>query len=415
MITFKAIIIPNNKRKDGTYPVKIRVTFKGVSRRLPTTLVCKSTDITRGNKIKNADILSKADELIIRMRNVVRDISPFDLESRDVDWVVNRVKTTLSDDSFHLDFFEWCDSYIATKQKTTQGTYIAAVNSLERFLGKRELDINDITKSMILEFVDFVNSQPKVWHKDKYGSYTFCKTKKIPDGAAYRYVFKLQRMFNEAKDKYNDEDMNRILIAKSPFDKIKKITPPCTGQRNLGKDIMQKIISAETDDTRKRIALDIFVVSFCLMGANMADLFNAHPVKDTWIYYRQKTRDQRSDKAEMRITIPAVARPFIARLQDGTSEWWFPLLHNGTGKDRCTARTNKALQEWCDENEIPPFTFYAARHTWASLARKIGVEKATIDECLVHKGDFDLTDIYAERSWDLLQEANAKVLGIFEW
>ncbi len=57
MITFKAIIIPNNRRKDGTYPVKIRVTFKGVARRLPTTLVCKSQDLTRGNKIKNADIL----------------------------------------------------------------------------------------------------------------------------------------------------------------------------------------------------------------------------------------------------------------------------------------------------------------------------------------------------------------------
>lgn len=64
MITFKAIIIPNNRRADGTYPVKIRVTFKGVSRRLPTTMVCKSTDITRGNRIKNADILSKSDELI---------------------------------------------------------------------------------------------------------------------------------------------------------------------------------------------------------------------------------------------------------------------------------------------------------------------------------------------------------------
>lgn len=60
-------------------------------------------------------------------------------------------------------------------------------------------------------------------------------------------------------------------------------------------------------------------------------------------------------------------------------------------------------------------TFYAARHTWASLARKAGVEKATIDECLCHKGDFTLTDIYAERSWDLMTEANRKVLQLFSW
>ena len=43
------------------------------------------------------------------------------------------------------------------------------------------------------------------------------------------------------------------------------------------------------------------------------------------------------------------------------------------------------------------------------------MEKATIDECLCHKGDFTLTDIYAERSWDLMTEANRKVLDLFTW
>ena len=68
MITFKAIIIPNNRRKDGTYPVKIRVTFKGVVRRLPTTLVCYQQDITRSFKIKNATIIDKANELLCEIK-----------------------------------------------------------------------------------------------------------------------------------------------------------------------------------------------------------------------------------------------------------------------------------------------------------------------------------------------------------
>ena len=59
---------------------------------------------------------------------------------------------------------------------------------------------------------------------------------------------------------------------------------------------------------------------------------------------------------------------------------------------------------------VPVFTFYAARHSWATYARRIGVEKATVDECLCHKGDFALTDIYAERAWGLMTEANAKVI-----
>lgn len=417
MITFKAIIIPNNRRKDGTYPVKIRVTFKGVSRRLPTTLVCKSTDLTRGNRIKNADILSKSDELINRMRSAVKDISPFDLDARDVDWVVSKIKDRLTEANFHLDFFEWCDRYILSKSKPTQGAYSAALNTLERFLGRRTLDINDITRLMLLDFVDYVDNEPKMRKDPKTGVYSACRTAKIPKAASSRHLMKLQHMFNAAKDRYNDEDTDRIVIPKSPFDKITKVFPPSRGQKNLGKELMQKIISYQTSDLSIRHALDIFIVSFGLMGANMADLYSATPVADLWIYNRQKTRTRRADKAEMRVDIPSVLHPYIQRLQaEDNKGWWLPVLHEmGRTTDYCTGKVNNYLKRWCEENGVPAFTFYAARHTWASLARKAGVEKATIDECLVHKGSFDVTDIYAERSWELMQDANRKVLAMFEW
>lgn len=43
MITFKPIVIPGNRRKDGTYPVKIRVTFKGKTRRAGGSRPCIGT------------------------------------------------------------------------------------------------------------------------------------------------------------------------------------------------------------------------------------------------------------------------------------------------------------------------------------------------------------------------------------
>lgn len=415
MITFKAIIIPNNRRKDGTYPVKIRVTFKGVSRRLATTLVCKANDLTRGNRIKNADILSKSDELINRMRGAVKDISPFDLDCRDVDWVVAKIRDRLTEESFHLDFFEWCDRYVLTKTGTTRAAYTAALNTLERFLGKRSIDINDINRMMLLDFVDYVDNEPKMRKDPNTGKYSACSKTKIPKAASSRHLMKLQHMFNAAKDRYNDEDADRIVIPKSPFDKISKVFPPSNGQKNLGQPLMQRIISSQVSDPAVRTALDIFVVSFALMGANMADLYYATPVNGLWVYNRQKTKTRRADKAEMRVEVPEVIAPYIKRLQDDDSRWWLPVLHKIGTKDVCTTKTNKALKRWCLDNQIPEFTFYAARHTWASLARKAGIEKATIDECLVHKGTFDVTDIYAERSWDLMQDANRKVLELFEW
>lgn len=416
-ITFKPIIIPNNRRKDGTYPVKIRVTFKGVTRRLPTTLVCKPQDLTRGNKIKNADILSKAEELINRMRTATRDISPFDLEGRDVDWVVSYIKDKLKEENFHLDFFEWCDKFILTKSHSTRYAYIAAINALERFLGKRELDINSITRMMLLDFVDFVDNEPKM-RKDPYsGKYLPCKTTKIPKATSSMDLMKLQHMFNAAKDRYNDEDMDKILIPKSPFDKITKVFPPSNGQKNLGQPLMQRIISAQVADPVIRYALDAFIVSFGTMGANFVDLYYATPVSGMWIYNRQKTRTRRADKAEMHVAIPDVLRPYIERLQSHREHgWWLPTLHYlGGTDDSSSGRVNRAIKRWCKENDIPEFTFYAARHTWASLARKAGVEKATIDECLVHKGSLPIADIYIEKDWEIINQANTKVLELFEW
>ena len=415
MITFKAIVISNNRRKDGTYPVKIRVTVKGVARRLPTTLVCTSNDLTRSLKIKSASILNKSDELISRMRNAVKDLSPFDLDNKDVDWVVSNIKDSLTQEDFHLDFFEWSDRYILTKAETTRRAYSCALNTLERFLGRRSLDINDISRSLLLEFMDKVDGEKKMHYNVKTGQVEESKADKIPKGASTRHLAKLEHLFNAAKEKYNDEDSGRILIPRSPFSKITKVYPVSNGQSNLGQELMQRIISSQVDNDVMRTALDIFIVSFGLMGANMADLYYAKPVKEEWVYNRQKTSSRRADRAEMRVIIPEQLKPYLERLK-GKGGWWLNRLHEfASSKDFATARVNRCLKKWCEDNEVEVFTFYAARHTFASLARKEGVDKSTIDDCLGHKGSFQVADIYAEKAWGLMQEANRKVLDLFTW
>lgn len=415
MITFKAIIIPGNRRKDGTYPVNIRVTFKGKTRRLPTTLVCTPGDLTRTLKIKNANILNKSDALIARMRDSVKDLSPFDLEQQDVDWVVRHIKDSLTQEDFHLDFFEWSDRYILSKTETTRRAYSCALNTLERFLGNRSLDINDISRSLLLEFMEMVDKEPRMHYDAKTGEIVQSRANKIPRAASSRHLAKLEHLFNAAKEKYNDEDSGRILIPRSPFSKITKVYPVSNGQSNLGQELMQRIISSQVDNDVMRTALDMFIVSFGLMGANMADLYFAKPVQEEWIYNRQKTSSRRADRAEMRVAIPEQLKPYLERLK-GKGGWWLNRLHEfASSKDFATARVNRCLKKWCEDNEVDVFTFYAARHTWASLARKEGVDKSTIDDALGHKGSFQVADIYAEKAWGLIREANRKVLDLFTW
>lgn len=420
MITFKPIIIPGNRRKDGTMPVCIRVTFKGKVRRIPTTLVCQGSDVTRSNRIKNATVLSKAGDLVARMREAVSDLSPFTLEDWDVDRVIAHIRRRMSGSSFRLDFFQWGERYIRnTKTDTTRRAYDAALNALARFIGKRELDVNDITRAMLLDFVDFVEAEPRMHYDRTSGACTPSSRPKIPKGASSRHLMKLQHIYNAAKERYNDEDAGEIPIPRSPFDGIRKtFPPPENGQRNLGEEVFSLILSDSDAEGRERLALDAFVVSFACMGANLADMFTAAAFTgNVWRYNRMKTSSRRADGAEMQVEIPPEVGPWLSRLRGSRkSKWWLPALHvYGEDKDRCTAMLNRGLRTWCERREIQPFTFYAARHTWASLARKAGVEKATIDDCLAHKGDFATTDIYAEKSWDLMREANRKVLDLFKW
>ena len=120
----------------------------------------------------------------------------------------------------------------------------------------------------------------------------------------------------------------------------------------------------------------------------------------------------------MFVALEPVLGPFVEVLQragEKAGEFWLPALHIWGSSRIANTQVNKYLHEWQDREGLERFNFYAARHTFATLARRLGVEKATVDEALAHVGDYRVTDIYAERNWELSWEANRMVLALFQW
>ena len=419
LITYKPIIVPSNKRDDGTYLVYIRITFRRKSRRWQTNMSCSPTDLTRSLRIKNATILDKAGELIRRMKKATDDLTFVDLEDKDVDWVVNRIKFIMQGEKFSLDFFEWGDKYILTKSLSTRKAYERALNTLERFLGERVLDINDITKMMLLDFMEFVDNEPKMHYDRKSETFVPTEKTKVAKASSSLLIMKLQHIFNAAKDRYNDEDSDQIRIPKSPFDTIKKVFPSGgKGQKALDRKVLQKMLMAQTEDPSVRVALDAFILSFGLMGANLADLYAATPFQgNEWIYNRAKTTERRDDKAEMRVTIPPQVEPYLRRLQEGgNGQWWLPELHRlGEKKHTCNEKINDYLRRWQKTEDIEDFTFYAARHSWATIARSLGIDLAAVNDCLCHTDGLEMGRRYAPLTWEQKNEINKKVIESFVW
>ena len=75
---------------------------------------------------------------------------------------------------------------------------------------------------------------------------------------------------------------------------------------------------------RYNLAKDCFILSFCLMGINSADLYNAtEMVNNTIIYNRTKTKDRRLDNAQMKVDIPKIALPLIEKYRDKSGKRLF--------------------------------------------------------------------------------------------
>lgn len=415
--TFRPAVYAHHKRKDGTFNVKICVYFKGRERRLSTTIYCTKEHLTRTYHIKSQDILNKVNKLIERMYGAISDISMYDLEDRDVDWIVARIKARLTAQTFRLDFFAFAEEYIAGMNDGTRRTYHSALNAFARYLKKRTIDINDITKKMIVGFVDYVDNEPMVRMDRHRGEMIVSKTAKKKGLTSSVYTSRLGAIFKAAKRKYNDEDEEMVLIPRSPFDNLELNKPDSDGEKPLSMELVQMLISADVEKPNHRYAIDCVVVSFGLMGMNLADMFEARPPKDgLLIYNRCKTRERRADNAEMRVEIPAELHPYLERLGAGTdAQVWLPSLRS-MSKDRklVTARVNRGIKSWCEANDLEPFTTYALRKTWATLARKFE-DKAIADEAIAHTGGSRMLDIYAEKPWERYHDLNRKVLALFDW
>ena len=419
MITLHPVVLAHQKRADGSWNVKIRITFKGRHRYLPTSLSVTANQMSKDlKKIKDSIVASRVNNLLVQIRNALAEIPTLALMDRDVDYVMEQLHYNLNDqEEFRLDFFDWADDYILCKRPSTMASYFNALNAFERFLGKRHIDINDITKAQILAFRKWIDNEPHMRFDHVKQKIVPSKVKKsVTTGS--RYIRQLAHIYEAAKDTYNDEDVGRMLIPRSPFAKIPKPTAPPQGQRNLGVEVIQMMIDDKPVRKATRRALDVFLLSFGTMGANMVDLYNAPAFQgNLWKYERQKVASRRADRAKVECLIDPRLWPIIERLQDGRNAYWLPVLRrSGSDHAMATMNENALLKTWAKSKGLEPFTFYAARHTFASLARSVcGIEKATVDEMLAHRGDYTLTDIYAERDWRRINTAAKKVLNLFTW
>ena len=416
MLTIKAEIKKSELKVDGTYNVKIRFTLDRKVKRLSTNLFITSKDLTKSLKFKEDTSIKRAiDRLVLYYREQCFKLQ-LDQNHYSLDEIIEFLNGE-QEKQQTIDFIKFSREWIASTTIKGAPNYTTAINALVRFIGKEELDINLITLDFLESFKAFLNKEREIRTKR-----LMQQGKRVPSNRSLSlYLISIKKLFNEAKKKYNKKEKNLILIPNSPFMELEIPKQEATRKRAISADIIKKLWKLPYKDMKKgykstchyNLAKDCFILSFCLMGINSADLYNATEMEGyTIVYNRTKTKDRRLDKAQMKVDIPRLILPLVEKYKDKTGKRLFNFYQYYADEKDFNKAINYGLKEICTILEIDDLEYYAARHSWATIAlNKAGIDKYIVHAALNHIDDaMKVTDIYIERDFVNENKANAKVV-----
>ena len=416
MLTIRAEVQKDRKRMDGTYNVKIRFTKDRMVKRISTDLFATDDDLTQKLKFKEGtQVKQNSDKLVLHYRSQISQLQ-LDSDDCDVNEIVNRLLCKEEAEK-PIDFIAFCRKWINKASIKGKDNYSTAINSFIRFLGKDELEIKKFTIDQLEKYQDFLNKERKERVKAMKDA-----GKRIPSNRSLSlYLMSIKHLYGEAQRFYNKPDKGLIRIPHSPFEYFKIPKQEATRKRAISPQQIKAIWNLPYQNIHKGVkhtcrpdlAKDCFILSFCLMGINSADLFNATELIDNrLIYNRTKTKDRRLDKAKMEVVMPDLVLPIIEKYRDQTGQRLFRFYKDYRDHKAFNKAINKGLKEIGKLLNIEDFEYYAARHSWATIAlNKCGIDKYTVHAALNHVDEsMRVTDIYIERDFVNENKANTKVI-----
>ncbi|NMW76464.1 phage integrase SAM-like domain-containing protein [Phocaeicola vulgatus] len=416
MLTIKAEIKRSELKVDGTYNVKIRFTLDRKVKRLSTNLFVTQQDLTKSLKFKeDTSIKREIDRLVLYYREQCLKLQ-LDQNHYSLDEIIEFLNGE-QEKQQTIDFIKFSREWIASATIKGAPNYTTAINALVRFVGKEELDINLITLEFLEQFKAFL-----IGERDVRTKKLMQQGKRVTSNRTLSlYLVSIKKLFNEAKRKFNKKDKNLILIPNSPFEDFKIPKQEATRKRAISADIIKKLWKLPYKDMKKgykstcryNLAKDCFILSFCLMGINSADLYNATEMRgNTIIYNRTKTKARRLDGAKMMVDIPKIVQPLIDKYKDSTGKRLFNFYQYYGDEKTFNKAINSGLKEIGSILEVDDLEYYAARHSWATIAlNKVGIDKYIVHAALNHIDDsMKVTDIYIERDFVNENKANTKVV-----
>ena len=382
MATLKLYLDTRSARADGTYSIRLAINHHGGTAFISLNQYARKDewDKAAGRIKKRPDKDAINDFLLDRlsfynkmmMQAQCRDTYRSDISAKELRDLI-LMEAEPPKERKHL-LREVFDSYTAREMaKNTKSCYMATWRLLRCFC--RDIDtiaLDDINRDWLERFNTYM-----IGRGNKHNTRT-------------THMRHLSALYNYAID--------CELTQNYPFRRL-NINMEETRKRDLKVDELRAVFNANVKFKRKKF-LDAFKLMFFLIGINNHDFFELTPdnIKDGRLEYkRRKTGKMYSIKLEPE------ALQLIEKYHGDKKLLSFCEEKKDYRSFGCSI--NNCL------NEIREgLTTYYARHTWATLAFKIGIPKDTISMALGHSFGNRVTSTYINADLSSVDEANRKVI-----
>ena len=267
------------------------------------------------------------------------------------------------------------------RKPNTRDKYDQTLLHLNRYLGAsaRKVMFSDVTADFLSDFDR---------HMEKIG---------LAVNSRSIHMRNIRTVFNYAL-------AHELTTAHYPFKKF-KIKSATKEPLVLTLEQMKLLWHHVPKSKAQRYWLDVWKLMFCLIGINMADLWELEKVVQGRVSYeRQKTGRLYSIKVEPEAKALIKAHKGRKSLVD--------VSERSVSVKRATVAINRRLKDIAQELELPPFTVYTARYTWATLAQSIDIPIEVISQALGHTYGMAVTLGYIMPDRRKMDEANRKVLDL---
>lgn len=374
-------------RKDNTCRVSFYLNCKGERMTLPGQVMLCPADLSKKGNIISLKKKHEVDTILGAYREKAYK-AEFELMGNITIKAVYSCVTRPT--GSNLEFFSFADEFLANSKKYTYNIK-CALRSLERYLHRRYLLFRDMDYRLLYDYCyNFLDGHPY---------------------AQSGYLGSLRHIYNEAMRTYNN--VYEQALPYSPFATFKVPRQKArTRNRSVKPDTLKKLLDYHSNYSRAQMARDCYLISFCLIGMNTADMYDrdAKIIDGKICYRRKKTRTRRDDQAYIEVKVPEIIKPLMKKYKD--PKRLFRFYRKYTTDANFNKNVNIGLRRVAKDIGVPRFDFYSARHTWATIARnELGIDKSTVNEALDHVDEgMKIADVYIEKDFTQINLANKAVV-----